>query len=208
MKSRKTIVFLFAAGVILLVCGISWADTFDAHFKKGLELAADSEFESAEAELNIALSMDNSDPDVNSALSMLEEVKNGTMTKEYAADFFQGFLYSLEGDYERALAALEKARAIDPNDADVNYNLGNVYYSLQNYPKAIDHLQDALRLHGDDAQAYQLIGNAYYYLGQYREATENLLKARELFQRLNEQDGIAEIDTFLAKMAFVDSKDR
>lgn len=231
MKIQKITILFLAISMVLLSSRISLAQTpnidnadinnqninspekektydvaVSSYFRKGLELASDAKFEEAEAEFNKAFGLDHSDPDINAALSMLADVRKGAMTKDFAANFFRGFLYSLLGDYQKAAAFLEKAWLINPKDADVNYNLGVAYYSLKDYQKAIDYFLTVVKLQPEDANAYAYLGNAYYFSGQRQEAKENLSKAKTLFQESNDQEHAAEIDKLLEKIAFADLK--
>ena len=147
-----------------------------AYLKKGLELASQEDFQRAEAEFRREII------DINGALGILDDLKNGLISKEYAVSLFQSSLYLMDGENKKAIAVLEKAWEINPKDPDVNYNLGAAWFSLKDYQRAVFYLFAALKLRPEDTQAHELIAKAYYNLGQYEKAKESFSAARSLYE--------------------------
>ena len=63
--------------------------------------------------------------------------------------------YGKEQKFMEAIAEMEKAKQIAPNNPDVWYNLGGAYYTIKDYPKAMEAWQHTLQLKPDHAQAKQ-----------------------------------------------------
>ena len=55
-----------------------------------------------------------------------------------------GALYHAQGQKEKALSAYFKAKDVNPNSADVDYDLGVVYALDRNFNKAKRYWQEAL----------------------------------------------------------------
>jgi len=72
----------------------------------------------------------------------------------------QGYLnralnFGKEQKYTEAIAEMEKAKAITPNNPEVWYNLGGAYFTIKDYQKALDCWQKTLELKPDHPQAKQ-----------------------------------------------------
>jgi tetratricopeptide (TPR) repeat protein len=141
--------------------------------------------------------------DAKGGLSILDAVEKGAISKEYATYLFQGSLYIIQEEYNLAIASLEKAWEINPQDPDVNFNLGFAHYSLGEYDKSIVYLYAALKLQPRDTQAYELIAKVYYNIGEFQKAKENLLIAKELFKKNGDANAVAHIDELLQSVAAV-----
>jgi len=166
-----------------------------ASFKKGIEQASAGNFEEARRIFQKQLS------DLKGALGILNDLDNGLMSKEYAAYLFQGSGQILNEEYGLAVLSLEKAWEINPNDPDLNYNLGYAYFSLGEYEKSIIYLYALLKLQPSDAGAYELIAKDYCSLGEYQKAEDNLLIARDLLRKNGDEDGLARIEELLEIIA-------
>jgi tetratricopeptide (TPR) repeat protein len=159
--------------------------------KKGMELAAAGNLVEARQEFEKQFN------DLKGALSILDAVEKGSLSRELAAYLFQGSLHILNKEYELAKAPLEKAWEMDPKDPDVNYNLGFVYFSLREYDKSIAYLIVTLKFQPDDVSAYELIAKDYCNIGEYQKARENLLIARELSKKNGDENELAQINELI-----------
>ena len=177
--------------------GAQNTETASSYLEKGLKLGSEEKFEEAEEEFKKAHALDSSNPNINGAMGILEDLKKEAVTKEYAAYLFQGSLYLMNGDYQNAIIPLEKAWEINPNDPSVNYNLGIANFSIKDYKKASIYFLVVLKSHPDDAEVYALLGKSYYFMGQYQQAKENLLIARLLLQKKGDLDSLVEINNIL-----------
>lgn len=63
-----------------------------------------------------------------------------------------GWSYFLEKDYEEALIYSKKSATINPENADIFYNLGKIYSSLKNKEKAKKKFKKAAKLGNEDAK--------------------------------------------------------
>jgi len=76
-----------------------------------------------------------------------------------------GIFLSKIGKKQDALKRFEEARALIPENANIHYNLGLVYFDLKDYPNALAHAQAAYQL------GFELPGlkNKLVGAGQWRE---------------------------------------
>jgi len=94
------------------------------------------------------------------------------------------------GNYDAAIASLEKARAEDPNSSVAAFFLGLAYKQTFNYEKALDHFRDAVTLTPRIKEALIELVDVAMQLGQIEVAKEWI--------------GVAEeADIFPAKTAFL-----
>ncbi|MFC5049682.1 BatD family protein [Rubritalea spongiae] len=69
-----------------------------------------------------------------------------TLTISASSDAADSFEQWLQGDYKAALASYQKQLAEHPNSADLEYNVGNCYYRLNQPGKAALHFERALSI--------------------------------------------------------------
>jgi tetratricopeptide (TPR) repeat protein len=79
----------------------------------------------------------------------------------YNAQWAKGITFYQQRQYDSAAVCLEQIAAIKPQNAEVYYNLGNIYYRLNKVPLAVLNYERALRLNPD-----------------YKEAQDNLVLAQ------------------------------
>jgi Flp pilus assembly protein TadD len=80
-----------------------------------------------------------------------------------------------------ALADLNKAIAIDPNDAKAYYNRGVLYHEQGKLELALVDYNKAIALNPNLAEAYINSSVTYVKMGNTEAAKTNLQKAQELF---------------------------
>lgn len=85
-----------------------------------------------------------------------------------------------EGAYDQALEALDKARALDPDNPDNDLNAGAVLLLQGRLPEATERFRDYLQAAPDQAAAHYLVATNYAGRGYARLAVENLRRAVEL----------------------------
>ncbi|HWY70416.1 MAG TPA: tetratricopeptide repeat protein [Terriglobales bacterium] len=104
-----------------------------------------------------------------------------------------GGVYYLNGQYNEALVALQRAIELRPNYAPYT-NLGHSYFALGRYEEAIRAFEQALSLGGRQIQTHGNLARAYYWFpatrpladAEYRKALE--LVANELKVNSNDAD--------------------
>ncbi|WP_121969856.1 tetratricopeptide repeat protein [Leptolyngbya sp. BC1307] len=76
-----------------------------------------------------------------------------------------------------AIAVLEKAKALQPENPLVMFALGSAYFSQADYMQAAQSIESGLKLEPDNANALFDLGNAYYKLTRYDQAIAQYEKA-------------------------------
>lgn len=87
-----------------------------------------------------------------------------------------------KGDYQGAIADLDQAIELNPENAFAYNNRGNTYYALQKYPQAIAEYDKAISLKPDYAEAYFNRGLTHTLMGNKVQAAQDRLKAKQLLQ--------------------------
>ncbi len=88
-----------------------------------------------------------------------------------------GLACYLEGDFEAALSALEKARSLQPDLAGVRLYLGICYYRLNRFAAAQSELELSPELRAGDGTASFWLGASYRALGRLSESIRALESA-------------------------------
>jgi tetratricopeptide (TPR) repeat protein len=94
--------------------------------------------------------------------------------------------YEQQGNSVLAMADLEKALALDPNDADARSTRGSLYYSKGDYPRALADLNVAVRSQPRFASAVNSRGAVLLAMNRYDEAIADFTRAIELRPSLAE----------------------
>lgn len=111
-----------------------------------------------------------------------------------------GTVYGYLGEYQQAIIYFQKAIKMDPKISQAYYDLGSAYESLGQQEEAADYYKKALGINPNYVDAYLKLGAVYSRLNQYKEAKENLQKAKELFQRKGDLQGVRETEEYLKKI--------
>ena len=116
-------------------------------------------------------------------LDILERDLRAIITKDPGnADALNALGYTLTdltGRHEEALALIQRALAIKPNEAAFIDSLGWVLYRLKNFEGAVVQLRKALALYPNDEVAAHL-GEVLWVMGEHLEANQVWQKALEL----------------------------
>jgi len=91
-----------------------------------------------------------------------------------------GNVYSLKGDYEKAIEEFSLAIKINPTYGDAYHNIGNIYYQIKKMPEAEESYRKALELNPRLWQSHQNLAAVYYTEGKYDLADEEIKKALEI----------------------------
>ncbi len=104
--------------------------------------------------------------------------------------YFQGKSY-----YKEAIPYYEKANKFNPNNAELNFKLGNCYLESMHQYKALPFLEKAAKLNPNiDPNIHYSLGRAYHIDGQYRQAIFELNQYRGKLLNTNDVYAIKRID--------------
>ena len=126
---------------------------------------------------------------------------------EYSQAYFNlGTFYQSQGKNTQALEYYEKASKLDPDSVDTYMNIGYIHAGEGRYEQAISYFQKVLNLDSHSAEAYYCLGMAYFMSDQYLKSRENFIKAKELFQQKDDQEGVSNTDKYLNKFFELEGK--
>jgi len=129
------------------------SDFYAEAYQKALYFFSKREYEKALPYLEIAINTDN--------LSLKENVCSHL-----------GFCNGVLGNYMKAIEAYKRAIHINPNNANVYYNLSVTYKNLGLYKEAIEARKQVIRIDPNDPFDYYNLGEYYDHLGLYKDAIE------------------------------------
>lgn len=118
-------------------------------FEKSLEALRDNKLDKAQKQIDEALKLAPSHPDVL---------------------YVQGVIFLRRAQWDKAQAVLEKATQLDPKHTRALSALGMAFVDAGKYPEAVAPLQQALALDPSAWEAHWALGKAYYAQGQYDQA--------------------------------------
>jgi tetratricopeptide (TPR) repeat protein len=84
------------------------------------------------------------------------------------------------GEFQRALAELDKAAARSPHDVDTHWVRGSVLFDLQQYELALQQYQLAVQGDPSSGIAHRGVGSSLLAMGQPMQAAEHFVRALEL----------------------------
>jgi tetratricopeptide (TPR) repeat protein len=89
---------------------------------------------------------------------------------------------------DAAKLSLFQAIALNPTNAELYYQLGRLYYTLNRFRDSIETMRSALTMEPDYPEVYDSLGLTYEALQDGKQATENYTKAIELDRKLEIKD--------------------
>ena len=155
-------------------------------------LAADPAFVAACYKLSLYKYSRGERAEGNAYYRRLEALRSKATDKErYQIDRLGA---GLRRDLSEAIAVSKRWLEQSPQDIDAYFNLGDIYFSLQNYDEALRYYQPILAIDPKYKMAYNQIGYAYAYKGDLKSAIATLKKYRELApDEPNPYDSMGEI---------------
>eukprot|EP01063_Lacrimia_lanifica_P030925 TRINITY_DN5002_c0_g1_i1.p1 TRINITY_DN5002_c0_g1~~TRINITY_DN5002_c0_g1_i1.p1 ORF type:complete len:1347 (+),score=658.12 TRINITY_DN5002_c0_g1_i1:120-4160(+) len=87
---------------------------------------------------------------------------------------FLGEAYMSIQEPEKAIEAYEKARAMDPNDAEMASRIGRAFITTHDYAKAIQYYKNAVKTEPNKLALRHDLASLYWKLGSYEEAEKEL----------------------------------
>jgi tetratricopeptide (TPR) repeat protein len=88
------------------------------------------------------------------------------------AMFLDGMKYFMLEDYQQALQLFQKAYTVTPNNAALNYKIGETYLQLQNAEAAMPFAKAAVTLEKQNAYYYLLLAQLHTAQSQFTEAAQ------------------------------------
>ena len=181
--------------VLFLVVGISYAQTDEEYYNKGIEYSEQGKLKEAIAEFKKALAINPNHAEAHYYLGALYDFK--AMFKEAIAEYKKAIAInpnhikahnSLASDYagewmfEEAIAEYKKIIAIDPNHAEMHYNFGVAHGNRKEgmLDEAIAELKKVIAINPDLAGVHYNLAVGYLYKGQYGLAIEHCDRAIKL----------------------------
>ncbi|WP_347159664.1 tetratricopeptide repeat protein [Pontibacter chitinilyticus] len=86
--------------------------------------------------------------------------------------FLDGMKYYMLEDYQQALQLFQKAYTVTPNNAALNYQIGETYLMLKDPKSAMPFAQAAVAQDSKNAYYYLVLAQAYTEQKQYNEAAQ------------------------------------
>jgi tetratricopeptide (TPR) repeat protein len=180
---------LLAAGLSLGVPRAAFADDADAYYKQGLAYKAEGKPDQAIEALERAVAANPRHYNAWASLGNLyktakSDVPRAVAAYEHAVEGLKkdkvvwenlGVAYFRNNQNDQALKALVTASALDPNDADIRFNLGTVRRQMKDYAGAVTDLEVAVKLRPDNAQYNNNLGVAY----RFAKRDDDAIKAHQ-----------------------------
>lgn len=98
----------------------------------------------------------------------------------------QGFHFSINGEYDRALEFYRSAAAQDPTNETAWYGLGYCYSGINRPERAVETFQQAIRINPENAGLRLELGRTLARLGRHEEAVESYREAARIDPELTE----------------------
>lgn len=114
----------------------------------------------------------------------------------YAVGYIKGNL----GDTAGAKEAYRKAIQLNRNHVNAYIGLGVTQARLGDYQAAMWAYDQAISLNKNNAQTYEFMASMYKQRRQIKQANTVLQKARILYQKQNDMDGVARVDAMLREL--------
>ena len=153
-------------------------------------LPPDEAFPKAEAAAEKALSLDEDLAEAHASLAFAHwnyDFDWDVVDREYkkaielnpgyatAYHWYSGYLSGM-GRHSEAIAAVKKARELDPLSPRINANVGFILYFARQYDQAIEELQKALQMDTSSGAPYLYLGMAFLQEAKFQEAIVALEK--------------------------------
>jgi len=183
------------------------------YFQKGSNYFREKKYEEAIVEFEKALKIDPNFAEGYYGLGYAYCYKNQS---EASLQYFQkaielspnytdaynamGYAYSTLGKYDESINYYLKTLKIKPDNLDALNGLGYAYASTGKYSDGIDYFKKAIKINPEYASAYSGLGIVYYSLTQFLDAKENFLKARDLFKKNDDEQGVKAVEEYLNKL--------
>jgi len=118
------------------------------------------------------------------------------------SDFFYavGYIKGNMGDTPGAKEAYRRAIQLNRNNVSAYVGLGITQSRLGDFRSANWAFEQAIKLDRNNAQTYEFMAAMYKQRRQTKQASNLLQKARDLYQRRNDADGVARVEAMLQQL--------
>lgn len=115
------------------------------------------------------------------------------------SDFYYavGYIKGNMGDTNGAKEAYRRAIQINRGHVNAYLGLGVTQATLGDYEAAMWAYEQAINLDRNNARTYELMGSMFKQRRQSRQASNVLQKARDLYLRGNDQEGVDRVEAML-----------
>ncbi|MGF1933060.1 MAG: tetratricopeptide repeat protein [Nostoc sp. ChiQUE02] len=118
------------------------------------------------------------------------------------SDFYYavGYIKANLGDTAGAKEGYRRAIQLNRNNVNAYLGLAVTQSRMGDYTAATWAYQQAIELDKNNAQTYELMGSMYKQRRQTKQANSLLQKARDLYKRRNDLDGVERVETMLRQL--------
>lgn len=167
--------------IFFLTVGLSYGQSAAMqHLTKGVDYAAQGEFEEAKKEFRKVSKSDPLYQSIEESLKVVEDAIDKKIPSKLAIHLFRGAAYVIKGRLDEAIAEYNKAVEMNPRFALAYRFRGFAYARKGQYDLAISDYNKAIEINPRLASAYARRGSAYLYKGQYDQAISDYNKAIEI----------------------------
>ena len=145
-------------------------------FQTGLWQASQGKFEAAFDSFKQSLKENPEDGNALEAIHILEDLRAGRITDDFARALFGGTLLFLKQRYDAAERSFQKALELKPDAQELYYNIGSLYNAMGRYSAAIPYFEKLLKMNPLDPEILFSLGFSHFSLNEY-------LKAAGYFER-------------------------
>ena len=178
MKALRTSLLLVM--VFSLTSSISYGQTAEDYYNKGIDYGVAGKFEEAQEELTKALEADPLYALATLSLKLSEDALKRRIKVETAVHLFKGIAYRNKAMLDEAIAEYKKAIETNPNYAQAHYNLGLAYSGLGMRDEAAGEYNKAIEINPNLAEAHNNLGIIYHHRGIFGEAAIEYKMALEI----------------------------
>ncbi len=109
----------------------------------------------------------------------------GNVSDEFQESFFEALKQKAITNYDKAIEALDKCIAIDPEPNYLYFELGKNYLELKLYQRAEDNFKKVIEVKPNDRFVLELLFQTYFQQNKYKESTgivEKLVSFNSMFK--------------------------
>lgn len=147
------------------------ASEISGPFENGLWLASTRKFAEAFDSFKKSLNENPMDTNALEAIHILEDLRAGKITDDFAQALFEGTLLFLKQRFDAASVSFQRALELKPDAVELYYNLGNLYNAMGQYRSAILYFEKILKQNPLDAEVLFSLGFSHFSLNEYLKAS-------------------------------------